>query len=282
LTPIRPTRAIVDLEQLQSNFAAVRELVPKETGILAAVKGDAYGHGAAACARALEQAGCDWFGVALVEEGKALRAAGVTRPILCMGGMGPAGAEEAILHRLTPVISDLDEAIRVDRAAGNRREPYGVHLKVDTGMGRLGVPLPHWEGFLDRMAELRWTRIDGLCSHFAESEAADAVFTHEQGRRFFEAVQGARSRGIRPALLHLANSGAIVSHPRYMLDLVRPGLLLYGYAPGGRDTSLPIRPVMEIKTRVLVVRDLPTGVGVSYGRTHVTNRPSRIATLPVG
>lgn len=282
---VRPTVATVDLDRLRANFRAVREAVPASAGVLAAIKGDAYGHGAVACARALEEAGCDWFGVALIEEGKALRAAGVSRPILSMGGIGPSGADEAIHARLTPVLSDLESAERLDRAAGRRREPAAVHLKVDTGMGRLGVPLHHWEGFLDRLAGLRWIRVDGVMSHLAESDGPDEssrVFTREQARRFLEAVSAARSRGFRPALLHLNNSGGVLSYPEYSFDLVRPGVILYGVGPLGRVPPIPVQPVMRVTTRVLIVRDLPAGVGVSYGRTWVTSRPSRIATLPVG
>jgi alanine racemase len=278
---VRPTTAVVDLAALRHNLDVVRSKLGPDTGVLAAVKGDAYGHGAVACAKALEAAGCAWFGVALVEEGKELRRAGIENPILCLGGTGPAGALEAIRHRLTPVVSDLDEAERIDRAAGERKEPYGIHIKVDTGMGRLGVALPHWEHFLDRLAGLRWIRVDGICSHLAESEELDPVFTDEQGRRFLEAVRSARERGFRPALLHLANSGAILNHPRFHFDLVRPGLLLYGYDPRG-ESGLDLRPVLSLKTQVLLVRDLPAGVGVSYGRHWVTPGPSRIATLPVG
>ena len=282
---IRPTIATVDLARLRANLAAVRAVIPPGTGILAAIKGDAYGHGAESCAAALEAGGCDWFGVALVEEGKALRAAGVSRPILCMGGVGLYGAEEAIAHRLTPVLSDLGDAERLERAAAARHEPVGVHLKVDTGMGRLGVPLPRWESFLDRLAALRWVRVDGLCSHLARSEETDgqgAVHNREQLRRFVEAVRAARARGLRPALLHLANSGAVLGYPDLAFDLVRPGLILYGYSPAGRNPPIDVAPVMSVATKVLVVRDLPAGAGVSYGRTWVAPRPTRLATLPVG
>ncbi len=284
-SPVRPTLATIDLDQLATNFRAIRASLRPETGVLAAIKGDAYGHGAVACAGALEQAGCDWFGVALIEEGKQLRAAGIKRPILSMGGVGLAGADEAIDARLTPVISDLESAARLEQAAARRREPVGVHLKVDTGMGRLGVPLPHWEALLDRMASLKWLRVDGIATHFAESDGlteASRVFTREQARRFLEAVRAARARGLRPSLLHTCNSGGVIYYPEYGFDLVRPGLLLYGYNPAGPECPIPVAPVMRVTTKVLLVRDLPAGVGVSYGRTWVTPRPSRIATLPVG
>lgn len=278
---VRPTAATVDLAALQHNFAVVKARVP-EAGILAAIKGDAYGHGAVQCARALAEAGCHWFGVALVEEGRVLRRAGIDQPILCLGGTGPSGAAEAMRLRLTPVISDLAEAERIDAAAAQRREPFGVHLKVDTGMGRLGVPLKDWEHFLDRLTALRWVRVDGICSHLAESESSDVVLTNEQGRQFLDAVAAARARGFHPALLHLANSGAILNHPRFHFDLVRPGIVLYGSDPRGPESDLGLKPVLSVRTKVLLVRDLPAGVGVSYGRTWVTPRPSRIATLPVG
>lgn len=283
---VRPTVAEIDLRALQHNYRLIRARVPADVGVLAAVKGDAYGHGAVACAQALQEVGCDWFGVALVEEGRALREAGIDRPILCLGGVaGPDGAEVALRWRLTPVVSDLAAAEWIDRAAARRREPCGVHLKVDTGMGRLGVPIAHWNSFLDRLAGLRWIRVDGICTHLAESEddSEEArIFTREQGRRFLGAVQAARARGFNPALLHAANSGAILRHPAFTFDLVRPGILLYGYGPAGAEPSLDLRPVMRVTTRVLLVRDLPQGVGVSYGRTWTTPRPSRIATLPVG
>ncbi len=279
--PIRPTLASVDLSRLQDNLRAVRRLVGPSVGILAAVKGDAYGHGAVPVARALEAAGCDWFGVALVEEGIRLRESGITAPILCLGGAGPGGAADAVAHRLTPVVYDLADAERIEQEAARRHEPYGVHLKVDTGMGRLGVPLPQWEGFLDRFAAFRWLRVDGLCSHLGE--AGEGTSSEEQGRRFLVALQAARARGFRPSLLHLANSEGTVLHPRLRFDLVRPGLVLYGIHPGpATATLLAVEPVMTVTTQVLFVKDLPAGVGLSYDREYVTSRPSRIATLPVG
>ena len=285
MSQVRPTTAHIDLGALRGNLAVIRQRVPAGAGLLCAVKGDAYGHGAARCALALEEAGADWFGVALVEEGRVLREAGVRKPVLVNGGVGPEGAEIAIDQRLTPVLSDLDDAVRLDEAAARRRNPFGVHLKVDTGMGRLGVPLHLWTSFLDRLTALRWLRVDGILSHLSDADGRSEearVRTMEQGRRFLAAVQEARSRGFRPALLHLSNSGAVLQHPRFAFDLVRPGLLGYGYSPTGGAPPEGLRPVMSVTTKVLLVRDLPAGVGLSYGRTWSTSRPSRIATLPVG
>ena len=280
---IRPTTASIDLARLRFNLQAIKDLVGDDVGVLCAVKGDAYGHGAVEVARTLQDAGCEWFGVALVEEGLRLREAGIHVPILCLEGVGPAGADAAMRNRLTPVLYDLDEAERIDRAASRRHEPCGVHLKVDTGMGRLGVPMPNWEGFLDRLTQYRWIRVDGIMTHLSTAEAQSPTVTDEQGRKFLEAVRAARSRGIRPTMLHMSNSAALLGHPRLRFDLVRPGLLVYGVHPSPASADqLTVEPVMSVKTRVLFVKDLPPGAGISYGRQFVTDRPSRIATLPVG
>lgn len=280
---LRPTCAVVDLEQLQKNLKCVRGLVPQSAMILAAVKGDAYGHGAVQCAEVLSAAGADWFGVALVEEGRTLRKAGIDKPILCMGGAGPFGAAEALAHRLTPLISHIDEARAIAAAAQSAGTTANVHIKVDTGMGRLGVPLHHWAHFLDRVADFPQLHIEGIASHLAFSESpAGTVQTQEQIRRFEEAAHVAKARGVHASILHTANSGAILQHPSSAFDMVRPGLLLYGYDPQQKDPRIDVHPIMRVTTQVLVVRDLPSGVALSYGGTFVTDRPTRVATLPVG
>jgi alanine racemase len=271
------------LDALRHNLAQVRAQLPQGVRVLAAVKGDAYGHSATLCAGALEEAGVEWFGVALVEEGRELRDHGITGRILCLGGAGPFGADEAIRLGLTPLVSHIDEARGLNDAAARAGCTTAIHIKVDTGMGRLGVPIHLWAHFLDRLADLPNLEVEGIASHLASSEGpAGSIPTLEQARRFEEAVEMARHRGFKPPLVHLANSGAILQHPKMAFDMVRPGLLLYGYDPGFREPRIPVRPVMTVKTQVLVVRDLPAGVGVSYGGRFKTRRPSRLATLPVG
>ncbi len=281
---IRPTTAYVDLERLGRNLHRIQAAAGAGVRVLAAVKGDAYGHGATRAALALEAAGCDAFGVALVEEGKTLRRAGVKGEILCLGGVGHDGAEEAVAWSLTPVVYDLDAAARLDAAGRARGRPVDVHLKVDTGMGRLGVPLGDWEHFLDRLAEFAHLSVTGLASHLAESEATDPTFTQEQARRFQVALDALHVRDWRPQWRHLANSAGTLGHPSLAsgrFNMVRTGLALFGVAPGpglGRD----LEPVMRVTTRVLFVKNIPTRYGLSYGRTWMSPRPSRIATLPVG
>ena len=234
-------------------------------------------------ARALQTAGARHFGVALVEEGASLREGGVTGLVLCMGGVGRHGADVAVEAGLTPVVYDVGDAERLDAAARQRGTRLPVHLKVDTGMGRLGVPLPDWTRFLDRIAHLRHLDVEGLMTHFAESENPDTTFTLEQARRFQTAVASARRRGVHPRILHVCNSGAILTQPILRLDAVRAGIALYGLAPAEwLSGRLPLRPAMRVESQVLFVRDLPAGASVSYNRRFVTKRPSRIATLPVG
>ena len=278
-TQLRPTTAHVDLGALKANLGVLRARVGPKVRVLAAVKGDAYGHGAVGCARALQEAGCDAFGVALVEEGAQLRDAGVGGMVLCMGGVGRHGAEEAVRRRLTPVVYDEGDAERLDAAARQAGRRLDVHLKVDTGMGRLGVPLPHWERFLDRFAAFEWLGIEALMTHFAEADSEPDVFTREQLRRFRAAAASAGRRGFVPGYLHAANSAGLLRHPESWFGMVRPGIALYGEPP---VPTAGLEPVMRVSTRVLFVKDLPTGAPVSYGRSFVTQRPSRIATLPVG
>jgi alanine racemase len=281
---IRPTTAHVDLERLGRNLARVRAAVGPDARVLAAVKGDAYGHGAVRSTLTLEAAGCDAFGVALVEEGKALRRAGVKGEILCLGGVGQAGAEDAVAWNLTPMVYDLDAAARLDAAGRSRGEPVAVHLKVDTGMGRLGVPAGDWENFLDGFAAFSHLRVAGLASHLAESEAVDPSFTQAQARRFQVALDALHQRDVRPEWCHLANSAAALGHPALAagrFNMVRAGLALFGVSPGP-GLGQGLEPVMRVTTRVLFVKDVPAHHGLSYGRTWESPRPSRIATLPVG
>ena len=282
MNQIRPTTVHVDLERLAHNLAVVRARLRPGVQVLAPVKGDAYGHGLARTAVALQAAGVDAFGVALVEEGKVLRAAGVTTPVICLGGIGHRGAYDALKHDLTPMVYDLDAARDLDdaaRALGIRR--VGVHLKVDTGMGRLGVVPGEWEAFLDRLADFVHLEVQGIATHLAEADL-EATFSAEQARRFDVAVDQARVRAFGPGVQHIANSAAALRFPELQRDMVRPGLALYGMRPAGGLEDLDLRPVMRVTTEVLFVKNLPAGAGVSYGRRWVAPRPTRLATLPVG
>ncbi len=281
MSQIRPTTAHIDLERLVHNLGVVRAMQPPNTKILCPVKGDAYGHGLVQCTQALEEAGADWFGVALLEEGKALRAAGVLAPILCLGGIGGKtdAANQALAHKLTPMVFDLDSAQALNEVARVHGQAAQVHLKVDTGMGRLGVTMDRWESFLDRLDELKWIQVQGLATHFASAKE-DPSFTQEQARRFRSALHALKIRGHQPCLVHAANSAAATLYEGLSFDMVRPGLALYGHAHSTQVNGL--LPVMQLSTEVLCVKEIPANTGVSYGRKWVSQRPTRLATLPVG
>jgi len=276
---IRPTVARVDLAALQRNYRRLAQ-VAGDARVLAAVKGDAYGHGAVRCALALQDAGCEAYGVALIEEGRALREAGVRGELLVLSGAGFGGTEVALDRNLTMVIFDHAVAARISEQACRRGVRHPVHLKVDTGMGRLGVSWREWPAFVAAMAALPGLDVVGVLSHLAGAED-DPEGTAVQVARFRVAADQARAVGLAPRHVHLSNSAGLLTGVAPELTMVRPGLALYGASPGA-GLGLDLEPVMTVRTRVLHVRDLQTGDGVSYGQTWRAERPSRIAWLPVG
>lgn len=253
---------------------------------MAAVKSDAYGHGAVECARALERAGAEWFGVALPEEGFALRESGITRPVLCLGGFWEGQEESLIAHRLTPVVFRLDLLDRLNRVAQASGTIADYHLKVDTGMGRLGVSYAELGSFLDEAARFGAVRLDGVMTHLASADLPDhREFTERQISLFESAVELVRGRGLRPTWIHEANSAGAHAYPHSRGNLVRLGGVLYGLWQDVTDRSIePLdwRPVMSLRTRIVLMKTVPSGCPLGYGGTFVTTRESRIATLAIG
>lgn len=285
-TSHRPTWAEINLDNLVHNFRIMKEAAGPGVAILAAVKADAYGHGAVACARALEQAGAAWFGVALVEEAVELRQAAISGPILCLGGFSKGQEPLLIEHDLTPVVYRLDLLDRLDQSAREAGSTVNYHLKVDTGMGRLGVPCSELGAFLDGAARYTNVKLDGVMTHFASADDPDKVdYTLRQARLFDEAVDEVRARGHRPAWIHQANSAATHALPKGRANLVRLGGALYGL---WRDVTNPtIRPldwlpVLSLHTRIILLKTVPAGAELGYGGTFITRRESRIATLAIG
>ncbi len=281
----RPTFAEINLEALRFNIRQVRALLGGQTEILAVVKADAYGHGAVEVARALASAGIRILGGATLEEGVELRKADVHLPILVLTGIRPGEMDEVVQHRLTPVLFDLDVARALNQEAGKAGQRIPVHLKVDTGMNRLGVFWQGWQEALNCFRSLPNLQIEGLMSHLsvAESEGAeDQAFTEEQMRRFRECLNQA-SQVIKPRYIHLANSAASALWPGAQYNLIRPGLMLYGVhpSPALRERIL-LKPVLEWKTEILSLKQACIGDAVSYGRTFSCCRETLIATLPVG
>lgn len=282
----RPTWAEIDLDALAYNFREVRARVGAGVKVMCVVKADAYGHGAAECARRLEAEGADWFGVATPEEGFALRRAGVSRPLLCFGGFWDGQAEACLAHGVTPVVYRLDMASALDAAARAAGVTADVHVKIDTGLGRLGVRYDYAAEFAERLRGFSHLRVGGLLTHFAAAdEPGRDCLTGDQLARFREAVAAFRASGHAPEYEHAANSAATFAHPEAWGNMVRTGGVLYGL---WRDV-LPqqavephLRPVMSLRTRVTLLKAVHAGETLGYGCTYEAAREMLVATVPAG
>ena len=272
----RPSWVEVDLEAIRDNARILR---PENAELMAIVKANGYGHGAVEVARAAIEAGATWMGVALVEEGLELRAAGIEAPILVLSEL-PAGSEAvALAHRLTPTLYSGEGLERLSAAV---RGSVPVHIKIDTGMHRVGVWPPEEAPAFARRVQEAGLEVEGLFTHFARSEE-DEVTTKEQLGLFLESAEVIRSEGVTPRLLHAANSGATILHPDSHLDLVRPGIALYGIEPApGIGSHLGLRPALTWRSQVSAVKRLAAGEAISYGHRYRLERDAWVATVPVG
>ncbi|MGZ3441993.1 MAG: alanine racemase, partial [Polyangia bacterium] len=274
--------AEIDLAALRKNVDVLAATVGASVGILAVVKADAYGHGALACARALERK--VWgFAVSLVEEGVELRRGGIEAPIVVLGSFYGYSHRDVLAFRLTPVIADPADVEKFARAADEMATGrVGVHLKIDTGMSRLGVRVEELDEILARLAATPGVELTGLCSHLASADADDAVSTAEQLGRFDEARRRITAAGFNVPLVHVANSAATLRFGDARFDLIRPGLALYGYSPSAVAAYTGLLPAMSLKSRIVAMRDLAVGERVSYGGLWQAASPARIATVPIG
>ena len=279
----RPTIAEVSLSALRHNCRQARELVGPGVSVMAVVKADAYGHGAVAGARAFVEAGAAALGVSTVEEGGELRRGGVTAPIVVLGGCFSGEEGSVVAHDLGCAVWSLDAVRALGAAAVGAGRATEVHIKVDTGMTRLGLDRADVRAFGEAVRGVAGVRVAGVFSHFASADSVDTLAAREQLAHFGEAVEALAGAGLRPPHVHLANSAAVLSLPAGHFTMVRPGLMLYGYAPAPHLVPrAPLRPAMRLTTRVAQARRVPPRTPVGYGGTFVTARPSRIAVLPVG
>ncbi len=278
----RPTRAYIDLNALSHNLAQVRAKAGGRK-VLGVVKADAYGHGAVEVARWLEHEGVEALGVALAEEGIALRAAGIGLPIIILGGVFEHQAEDVLEHGLTPVVFADAQAQAFSKAAAARGVKMPVHVKVDTGMGRVGMPPAEAVEFVAALNAMPGLTVQGLMTHLSDVSGADKSFAEYQITRFGEAVEALKARGIDVPLLHASGSAAIIEFQPAHFNMVRPGIMLYGCYPSEHMKGLlTLKPVMSVKTAVMHLKMMEKGLPISYGRTYHTQRPSLIATLPIG
>jgi alanine racemase len=287
LPDVRPTRAAIELGALIANVDLIRRAVDG-AAVCAVVKADAYGHGAVPVARALEQSAlCASLAVSLVEEGVELREAGVRLPILVMGPAQAGGHAEMVGRDLTPVVSDPGDLERLDTIGRNRGSRIRIHMKIDTGMGRLGIPHADAGALVARVLASSGLTLDGICTHFASADlpdlAAAATATGEQLACFDGVLAAARAAGAAPRVVHAANSAAALRFPAARHDMVRPGIALHGNGPVGPPVELGrLRQVMQLESEVAQIRDVGIGQAVSYGGVWRAVRPSRIAVVPVG
>lgn len=288
----RPTWADVSLASLRQNFRTVQKHVGLGVTVCAVVKADAYGHGAVECSRALEGEGAKWLGVTSLDEAIPLREAGIQSNVLLMTGFWRGEESEIIRQRLTPTVWELWHIESLDRAAsslGVTRHP--VHLKVDTGMGRLGVAVEQLPAVLRTLSNAKHLFLEGLSTHLASSEIMDAPSVAEQERNFDAARKMIREVGFEPSLVHMANTGAVISRRETWNTMVRPGVALYGYylpfQRAGREVSggtlrLQVKPILTWKTRILSLKNFGPNQALGYGGTYVTKAPANVAVLPVG
>jgi alanine racemase len=286
MRPDRPTWVEIDLSAIASNTRQVQSLVGPGVRILASLKADAYGHGALKVARTVLHNGASMLGVATVSEAIPLREAGIQAPILVFGYVPHWQMREAVRLRLTITLYSTESARALSRAALALNQSVKVHVKVDTGMGRLGIRAEQIDDIVELLHEITTLprlEIEGICTHFAMADSRDQVHVRMQLARFQRVLQRLDQEHLRPSLVHAANSAALLSLPEAHFDMVRPGISLYGLEPSADVPLSPaFRPALTFKTQVAQVKDIPEGECISYGCTYITDRPTRVAILPVG
>lgn len=279
----RAVWAEIDLSAITHNVEQIKAVTTGNAQVCAVVKADGYGHGALAVAETVLKAGADRLAVAIVTEAVELRRAGFQVPILVLGYTPACQAELAVEYNVTQTIFSMESAQALSAAAAAAGKNVKVHIKIDTGMSRIGIAPEDAGYFAVAVAALPGIEIEGVYSHFADADQLDKSFTFQQYNRFLEGVEYIKGQGIQIPIRHIANSAALLDLPQMHLDMVRPGIILYGLWPSEEvKKKLVLRPAMRFKVQVGFVKDVPSKVSISYGRTYFTNQTSRIATLPVG
>jgi alanine racemase len=281
--PFHGTRAEIDLGALRNNLAAVRSYVEPSVGIMAVIKADAYGHGAVRIAEGAVGLGVQCLSVARFHEGLKLREAGIAHPILILEALQKEHIAVCLANGFELTAVSRESAQLLSAAAGRAGRKAVVHAKVDTGMGRLGMSHLDAPALLESIAMMPGLELRGVYSHFATAEESDQTYAREQLARFLAVLEGLERKKIEIPLRHMANSAAILSLPESYFDMVRPGLMLYGYAPReDMAQKHPLLPVMALKSRVSFLKTVEAGSAISYGRKHIARKRTVIATVPVG
>jgi alanine racemase len=278
-----PTYATVDLTALAHNLHQIKRTLSPGCDVMAVVKANAYGHGAVEAAKALVRQGVSRLAVVSIEEGIILRQTGIDAPIVILGPLFHEQIADLVAHQLTPVVSDVSILSPLGHAASSLPTPYPIHLKVETGMGRLGLTEDELEQVADRRRFPTSLQLEGLMTHLADTDGPDRIATERQLDKFTKAIATVRAGGFRVPLIHAANSAGAVRYPDAQFSLVRPGIMLYGYHTLPQSVAAPdLKPVLSLRTCIAQLRTIQPGESVSYNGTFTATRTTRIATLPVG
>lgn len=283
------TWAEVDLDAIAHNMREIRRITNKNAQIMAVVKADAYGHGFMETAKTLLENGADRLAVAVLQEGKQLRSRGVDVPILILGASGPEDAEDIINFDITPNVFDYEFAKALSYTAEKKEKVTKVHIKLDTGMSRIGFVVDDGDNEeiineILKVSRLPYIEIEGIFSHFATSDESDRQYTLLQFERFMRVVKALEERGLHIPIKHICNSAGIMMYPEMHLDMVRPGVILYGMYPSNEvdKSRLDLIPAMTLKSSITLVKEVEPGRGVSYGKEYITDSITKIATVPIG
>jgi len=277
--------ASIDLDSVAANMVKIRSMLPAGVKIMGVVKADGYGHGAVEVAETILQNGAERLGVACLEEGAQLRESGVTAPILIMGHTPPGNFPDVVGYGLAQTVSDVSAAVKLSEAAVKRGKTAVAHVKIDTGMSRLGL-MPDTDGVraVHTIGALPNLIVEGVYTHYAVSDSvneADMAFTRAQHEKFLSFVASLKANGVDIPVIHAANSGAIINHPETVSGMARVGILMYGLAPDGGGEA-GFTPAMSLAARVVGVKELDAGVSVGYGRRYVTDKKTKIAIISAG
>lgn len=280
---IRPVWLEINLDAIAHNVKKIRQIVGKNTQIIAIVKANAYGHGAIEVSETLLENGVTMLGVGVIEEGVVLREANIKAPILVCGLTTDDQYESLIVHNLTATVCDLKAVKILSRIASKNKKKVGIHIKIDTGMGRLGISSEDTLNFVKEIGKMENIEIEGIFTHFAATNEEDGNYTRKQFEKYKKALLELERGGINIPLKHVANSTAILNSSRFHLNAVRPGMIVYGLFPSPRIKQIvQLRPAAEFKTKIIFLKEVSAGKSIGYGGTYTTTKPTRIATLPVG
>ncbi|MBU1062171.1 MAG: alanine racemase [Candidatus Omnitrophica bacterium] len=278
----RPTFAEIDLGAIRYNLRKIKQIIRKDTKVMGVVKADAYGHGMREVSKAIVKEGVDYLGVASLDEAKELREGGIESKIIVLGTILPEEIEGVLRYNVIQTVSDLNIARRLSELGQARNKLIKAHIKIDTGMGRIGFWHEEAVGFVKRINGLKNIVIEGIFTHFPSAEE-NSSFTHRQLKDFRTLIEKLRSCNIDIPLKHISNSIALVDFEDSHMNMVRPGLIMYGLYPrGGLRSELGLKPALKLKTKAVYVKPIAKGRSISYGRTFITEKDTKIATIPVG